>query len=116
LAINERREDFIDDVPRRAQALSRGRRAAEQPIVPLDDSHDRRSFHCGVGPLSARPGRPGPAAAYRGVFPNALLHSAERSDDRLQYFEALEAATAGRDATPFGRFVLGYVVRAVDSV
>ncbi len=22
-----------------------------QPIVPLDDSHDRRSFHCGVEPL-----------------------------------------------------------------
>jgi GNAT superfamily N-acetyltransferase len=22
-----------------------------QPVVPLDDSHDRRSFHCGVEPL-----------------------------------------------------------------
>ena len=22
-----------------------------QPIIPLDDSHDRRSFHCGVDPL-----------------------------------------------------------------
>ena len=22
-----------------------------QPIVPVDDSHDRRSFHCGVDPL-----------------------------------------------------------------
>jgi len=39
-----------------------------------------------------------------------------RSDDRIRYFETLEAATVGQDPTPFGSFVLGYVVRAVDSV
>lgn len=39
-----------------------------------------------------------------------------RSDDRLPYFEALEAATVGQEATSFGRFLLGYVGRAVESV
>jgi hypothetical protein len=39
-----------------------------------------------------------------------------RSDDRIRYFEALEEATVGQDATLIGRFVLGYVVRAAESV
>lgn len=39
-----------------------------------------------------------------------------RSDDRLEYFETLETATVGEDARPFARFVLDYVLRAVESI
>ncbi|MBI4546069.1 MAG: Fic family protein, partial [Gemmatimonadetes bacterium] len=39
-----------------------------------------------------------------------------RTDDRLRYVKALEAATVGDDARPFARFVLDYVLQAVDSV
>jgi prophage maintenance system killer protein len=38
-----------------------------------------------------------------------------RTDDRLRYFQALEAATVGDDGRPFARFILDYVQRAVDS-
>jgi len=31
--------------------MSRGGALLSQPIIPLDDSHDRRSFSCGVEPL-----------------------------------------------------------------
>ena len=38
-----------------------------------------------------------------------------RTEDRLRYFQALEAATVGDDAQPFARLVLEYVQQALDS-
>lgn len=39
-----------------------------------------------------------------------------RTDDRVRYFQALETATVGGDARPFAGFVLGYLVRGLDSI
>ena len=52
------------------------------------------------------------------MTPDSDRHNpvAIRSYDRTQYFEALKAATLGQDATSFGRFMLGYVARALESV
>lgn len=69
-----------------------------QPIVPLDDSHDRRSFHCGVEPLDRYLHVQAGQDQRRSVAVCFVLHDAARS--RIAGYYTLSAFSVIGEALP----------------